>query len=85
MTIKSDLDRLAVALLKQAQERTKSDDHASGDTLDLSVDIFKAVAAYHIGAQRVAKGKSGDDEQDSPSFQKILRQVNGASTKGGTA
>jgi hypothetical protein len=53
MTLKSDLDKLAKALLNQASEGAK---------LEEQVDIFKAVATYFTNTQRIAKGKPPEDE-----------------------
>lgn len=69
MTIKSELDKLAIQLL-----RTASNDSDDSKDIEQKIDVFKAVSAYHLGTQRVTKGKPAD-EGDKTSFKDILARV----------
>jgi hypothetical protein len=64
--LKLGLDKLGLALLKEAErEETKP---------DTRIDIFKAVAAYYLGTQRATKGKASEDESTA-TFGAILNRL----------
>ena len=73
--LKSELDKLAVSLLKDVSD--------AREAIETKIDVFKAICAYHLGTQRVSKGKSEDDE-GKPSFKDILNRVGFENTEADT-
>jgi hypothetical protein len=63
MSLKSDLDKLALALVAQA----------NGAELEEQIDIFKAVSAYHLGNERGKK--KGEDEPTGATFGGIVDKL----------
>jgi hypothetical protein len=66
MTIKTDLPKLAEKLLALALSEAV--------TPDSRIDIFKAVSAYHLASQKVAKGKQ-PDEPDTVTFGQLVKNI----------
>ena len=73
--IKPGLTTLAISLLNVAvNQETKP---------DLAVDIFKAVALYHLGTMRTAKSKK-DTGGDGETFETILTRTRADKHNGAT-
>ncbi len=74
MSLKKELDALALSLLETARE--------AGASADSRIDTFKAVSAYYLGTQRANKGRDDEDTERRGSFRDIVEKMNGATIAG---
>ena len=65
MSLKTDLDARAVALLKDTKEAD----------LELRVTAFKAVSLYYLGTQRTMKGAKPPEDDGGPTFLDLVKKT----------
>jgi hypothetical protein len=70
MSLKSDLNRLALKLVSDALAPMKNSDLTPKDR----VDIFKAATQWQLGSIRAAK-KEPDDDLKAGTFESLRRDV----------